>query len=166
MRFDLVVNTLTARAVVDGKMTIFGGNQWRPHVHCLDAARAFVLALEAAADTVAGEVFNVGGDDLNMRILDLGRLVASSVGRGVEVVIGDDAQDPRDYRVAFQKIRNVLGFAPERSLEAGIREVADAIRANRALQSYQDSIYHNVHALSQRMRAIPVQDAAIPDLVA
>jgi nucleoside-diphosphate-sugar epimerase len=166
MRFDLVVNTLTARAVVDGKITIFGGNQWRPHVHCRDAARAFVLALEAPTETVAGEVFNVGGDELNMRILDLGRLVASSVGRGVDVVVGADAQDPRDYRVGFKKIRTALGFVPERSLEAGIREVAEAIQANPVLKSYEDPIYHNVHALSQRMRAIPVRDAVIPDLVA
>jgi len=166
MRFDLVVNTLTARAVVEGKVTIFGGNQWRPHVHCHDAARAFVMALEAPAEAVAGEVFNVGASDLNMRILDLGKLVASSVGRAVDVVIGDNAQDPRDYRVGFDKIRSVLGFVPARSLEYGIREVADAIRSNPALQSYQDPIYHNVHALSQRMRAIGVQDAAIPDLVA
>jgi nucleoside-diphosphate-sugar epimerase len=166
MRFDLVVNTLTARAVVDGKVTIFGGNQWRPHVHCHDAARAFVLALAAPADAVAGEVFNVGGSDLNMRILDLGKLVASTVGGAVEVVIGDNARDPRDYQVGFEKIRKTLGFVPERSLQDGIREVADAIRASRALQSYQDPVYHNVHALSQRMRAVRVQDATIPDLVA
>jgi nucleoside-diphosphate-sugar epimerase len=166
MRFDLVVNTLTARAVIDGKVTIFGGNQWRPHVHCHDAARAFVLALEAPTETVAGEVFNVGGSELNMRILDLGHLVASTVGKGVEVVVGDNAQDPRDYRVGFEKIKTVLGFVPARSLESGIREVAEAIRNNQALQAYQDPIYHNVHALSQRMRAIAVQDAVIPDLVA
>jgi nucleoside-diphosphate-sugar epimerase len=166
MRFDLVVNTLTARAVIDGKVTIFGGNQWRPHVHCHDAARAFVLALEAPAETVAGEIFNVGGSELNMRILDLGHLVASTVGKGVEVVVGDDAQDPRDYRVGFEKIQTMLGFVPARSLESGIREVAEAIRGNQALQAYQDPIYHNVHALSQRMRAVRVQDAVIPDLVA
>ncbi len=166
MRFDLVVNTLTARALIDGRITIFGGNQWRPHVHCRDAARAFVQALEADADAVAGEVFNVGASDLNMRILDLGRLVAANVGRGVEVVMGDNAQDPRDYRVGFDKIRAVLGFVPAQTLEGGIREIADAIRASRALQSYQDPIYHNVQALSQRMRAVSVQDAAIPDLVA
>src|SRR5216110_3646785 len=68
MRFDLVVNTLTVRAVVDGKIAIFGGNQWRPNVHCRDAARAFIRALEAPAGLVAGEVFNVGGDDLNHTI--------------------------------------------------------------------------------------------------
>ena len=47
MRFDLVVNTLTVRAVVDGRIAIFGGDQWRPNVHCRDAARAFLMALEA-----------------------------------------------------------------------------------------------------------------------
>src|SRR2546428_352844 len=84
MRFDLVVNTLTARAVVDKKIAIFGGNQWRPHVHCRDAARAFVLALEAPAAAVAGEVFNVGGDAQNHRIADLGDIVARCV-EGIEL---------------------------------------------------------------------------------
>src|SRR5206468_4543200 len=72
MRFDLVVNTLTVRAVVDERISIFGGSQWRPNVHCRDAARAFILALEARAGAVAGEIFNVGGDALNHRISDLG----------------------------------------------------------------------------------------------
>src|SRR5207247_9206271 len=53
MRFDLVVNTLTARAIVDKRISIFGGSQWRPNVHCRDAARAFILALEAPASDVA-----------------------------------------------------------------------------------------------------------------
>src|SRR5439155_1459175 len=53
MRFDLVVNALSVRAVVDHKIAIFGGNQWRPNVHCRDAARAFIAALEAPEQTFA-----------------------------------------------------------------------------------------------------------------
>src|SRR5206468_11044782 len=95
-------NTLTVRAVVDGKIGIFGGNQWRPNVHCRDAARAFIAALEAPAERVAGEIFNVGGDALNHTIAALGDLVAETVG-GVEVVHQQDATDPRDYRVRDRK---------------------------------------------------------------
>ncbi len=148
MRFDLVVNTLTVRAVVDGKIGIFGGNQWRPNVHCRDAARAFIAALEAPAERVAGEIFNVGGDALNHTIAALGDLVAETVG-GVEVVHQQDATDPRDYRVSFEKIRRVLAFEPEVTVAAGIREVAAAVRSDPALRKYQNPVYHNVQALKR-----------------
>jgi len=148
MRFDLVVNTLTVRAVVDGKIGIFGGNQWRPNVHCRDAARAFIAALEAPAERVAGEIFNVGGDALNHTIAALGDLVAETVG-GVEVVHQQDATDPRDYRVSFEKIRRVLAFEPQVTVAAGIREVAAAVRSDPALRKYQNPVYHNVQALKR-----------------
>jgi len=148
MRFDLVVNTLTVRAVVDGKIAIFGGSQWRPNVHCRDAARAFITALEAPAGLVAGEIFNVGGDTLNHTIADLGDMVAEIVG-GVQVTQQQDVADLRDYRVSFEKIRKTLDFEPEMSVAAGIREVATAVRADSALREYQNAVYHNVQALKQ-----------------
>ena len=151
MRFDLVVNTLTAQAVIDKRISIFGGNQWRPNVHCRDAARAFVLALEAPSAAIAGELFNVGGDSLNHRIHDIGTMVAEIVG-GVEVHANGDVADPRDYRVSFEKIRRVLGFEPEFSVADGIRELAAAVRREHALQRYRDPVYHNVQALQERLK--------------
>jgi nucleoside-diphosphate-sugar epimerase len=149
MRFDLVVNTLTVRAVTEQRITIFGGNQWRPNVHCRDAARAFILALEAPAALVAGEIFNLGGDKLNHRISELGELVAPIVGGGAMIEISGDVADPRDYRVSFAKIRQVLGFEPQYSVSDGIREVAAAVRADPALRRWRDPIYHNVQALKE-----------------
>jgi nucleoside-diphosphate-sugar epimerase len=154
MRFDLVVNTLTVRAVVDKKISIFGGDQWRPNVHCRDAARAFMLALEAPAPAVAGEIFNVGGESLNHTISEIGLLVARTVG-GVEVGIQDEVNDRRDYRVSFEKIRRALAFVPEMSVEDGIREVAAAVRRDAALQLYQSSNFSNVQALRQRLERLP-----------
>src|SRR6266513_1397978 len=164
MRFDLVVNTLTAHAVVDGRIAIFGGNQWRPNVHCRDAARAFAIALQAPAAAVAGEIFNVGGDRLNHRIQDLGTMVAQIVG-DVAVDASADVADPRDYRVSFQKIRRLLGFEPEFSVADGIREVAEAVRSDSALRRYRDAGYHNVQALRQHrdLRShAPALSAAMP----
>lgn len=148
MRFDLVVNALSVRAVVDHKIAIFGGGQWRPNVHCRDAARAFIAALEAPAELVAGEIFNVGGDELNHRIEALGDMVASIV-RHVEVVHHRDTPDQRDYRVGFEKIRRVLGFEPEYTVAAGIREVVAAIAAHTGFRDYKNPVFHNVEALKQ-----------------
>ncbi len=149
MRFDLVVNTLTVRAVVDGRISIFGGDQWRPSVHCQDAARAFVAALEAPASAVSGEVFNVGGEALNHRISEIGEMVSRLVG-DVEVTHETNVPDRRNYRVGFEKIRSRLAFVPEFSVEDGIREVAAAIRANPALRNHSLPVYSNVHALRER----------------
>jgi nucleoside-diphosphate-sugar epimerase len=150
MRFDLVVNTMTVRAVVDRKISVFGGQQWRPNVHCRDAARAFMMALEAPVGAVAGEIFNVGGDALNHRITDLAMMVARITG-DVEVTMNDDVPDPRNYRVSFQKIRHVLGFEPEFSVPAGVSEVAAAVQRDPALQRHHQPLYHNVQALRQRL---------------
>jgi len=150
MRFDLVVNTLTARAVVDHSIAIFGGRQWRPNVHCRDAARAFLMALEAQGDKVAGEVFNVGGDANNHRISEIGDIVASIVG-DVQVSLQNEIPDPRDYRVSFEKIRRVLNFTPEYSVVDGVREVASAMRADLSLRTHMDPMFHNVQALRQAL---------------
>src|SRR5256885_1825096 len=147
-RFDLVVNTLTVRGVADGGITITGRQQRRPDVHCRDAARAFIAALEAPAERVSGEIFNVGGDALNHTIADLGDMVAEIVG-DVQIARQRDGNDLRDYRVSFAKIRQVLGFEPEWTVAAGIREVAAAVRAEPALRDYQNPAYHNVQALRQ-----------------
>ena len=160
MRFDLVVNTLTAQALVDKRISIFGGNQWRPNVHCRDAARAFILALEAPASAVAGEIFNVGGDTLNHRIGDLGSMVGEIV-RDVTVVRKDEVTDARDYRVGFDKIRHVLGFEPQFSVADGIREIAAAMSADPQLQRYRDPLFHNVQALQRDFQEHPLA----PELV-
>jgi nucleoside-diphosphate-sugar epimerase len=152
MRFDLVVNTLTVRAVVDQRIAVHGGDQWRPNVHCRDVARAFIMALEAPAASVAGEIFNVGGDGLNHRIAELGEMVAGIVG-DVSVEYHSDVPDPRNYRVSFEKIRRTLGFEPEYTVARGIREVAAAVRGTPALQHYQSPVFHNVQAFKQSLVA-------------
>jgi nucleoside-diphosphate-sugar epimerase len=152
MRFDLVVNTLTARAVVDKRIAVFGGDQWRPNVHCRDAARAFLMAFQAPAGVAAGEIFNVGGNGQNHRIGEIANMVAQIVG-DVVVEHQTEVPDPRNYRVDFTKIRQTLGFEPEFSVPRGIREVATAVRANVGLQHHQSPVFHNVQALKQSLIA-------------
>lgn len=124
MRFDLVVNILAKNAWSKDKITIMGGKQWRPFVHVGDAARAYRAVLEAPAKAVGGEVFNVGSNDQNHRIGDLGELVRQVF---PEVEVETIPQDPdlRDYNVNCDKIENVLGYRTTMSVVDGIREVRD-----------------------------------------
>jgi len=113
------------------------------------------MALEAPGDKVAGEVFNVGGDENNHRISEIGEIVANVVGE-VQVNLQNEIPDPRNYRVSFEKIRRVIGFVPEYTVRDGVREVASAMRADFNLRTHMDPMFHNVQALRQALeREVP-----------
>lgn len=150
MRFDLVVNTLTVRAVVDGHFQVFGGKQWRPFVHCADAAKGFYLAATAPESKVHGEVFNVGATDLNYQIEHVGEVVADEIPE-TQVEHLDKEVDARNYRVSFEKISEVLGYEPEYDLRSGIREMAAAVREQEELQEYGNEIFSNVQILEDEL---------------
>ncbi len=128
MRFDLTVNEFVLKLVAEGKLTVFGEQFWRPYVHVRDAARAITLVLSRPEAEVDHEVFNVGADDLNYRKSDLLRLMESAA-PGAKIERVHKTEDPRDYRVGFAKIRTKLGYKPERTVEDGIREVAQLVRS-------------------------------------
>jgi nucleoside-diphosphate-sugar epimerase len=128
MRFDLAINIMTKNAYVNRRITVDGGGrQWRPFVHVRDVARAFTMAMEADAKTVAGEVFNIGSDASNVQILNLAFRVRDAI-PGTEVVHAPTDPDLRDYNVAFDKAHRVLGFQEQHSIDDGIREVLAALR--------------------------------------
>jgi nucleoside-diphosphate-sugar epimerase len=147
IRFDLVVNLLTAKAVVDGKITIVGNDQWRPFVHVEDAASAIMKVLEAPLALVRNQVFNVGSDEQNYTLQQVGELIHRLVPTAELIIMGPDG-DRRNYRVNFSKIRRVLGFRPQWTLEQGVQQVIDALRSG-VIQDYRDARYSNVKFLSE-----------------
>jgi dTDP-4-amino-4,6-dideoxygalactose transaminase/nucleoside-diphosphate-sugar epimerase len=159
MRFDLAVNQMAATAVRDGKIDVYGGGaQWRPFLHVRDAARALCLMAEAPADLVSGIVFNVGANDLNLRIDDLARRIAALVG-DVELDHAKSDEDPRDYHVQFDRIQRVLGFTPEHTIEDGVREIRTAL-ADASLDPFDD-IHFNVRRMKQLL-ATPADQGGEP----
>jgi nucleoside-diphosphate-sugar epimerase len=146
-RFDLVVNLLTAKAKIDGEITVFDGNQWRPFVHVQDAARSIVSVLQAPSKVVSGEIFNVGSTEQNYTIEQIGELVHQQV-ISAELKINPQQSDPRDYRVDFTKIQTVLDFQPRWTVEQGIQQVLEAIASGR-IRDYRDPMFSNEKFLSQ-----------------
>ena len=146
-RFDLVVNLLTAKAKIDGEITVFGGDQWRPFVHVDDAAAAVALTLDAPLTLVGSEIFNVGSNEQNHTIGQIGEMVQQHVFEAKLTVTGNDG-DVRNYRVDFSKIRNRLNYSPNWTVDQGIQQVLEAI-ATGEVTNYQDIRYSNVAFLRQ-----------------
>lgn len=145
MRFDLVVNVLTAKAQTEGAVPIFGGEQYRPNVHVADAAKAFISCLEAPIEEVSGEVFNVGSNEQNYRIIELGKMVSECFSEA-ELDHQKDKEDDRSYKVDFSKIHETLDYGVERTVHDGVYEIKKAFERDE-IDEYTDEKYHNYKSL-------------------
>lgn len=128
MRFDLTVNEFTKELFTKRKLTVFGQQFWRPYVHVQDLARAIIAVLQAPPEKVSGEVFNVGDASQNYQKGQIVELVRANLDFPVDIEYIEKAEDPRDYRVAFDKIRDRLDFKITRTVEDGICEIRDALQ--------------------------------------
>jgi nucleoside-diphosphate-sugar epimerase len=104
-------------------LRVFGERFWRPYVHVRDAGRAVRVVLDRPVDRVRREVFNVGRTDQNFRKLDLVEIIGERFPES-EVEYVEKAEDPRDYKVDFGKIKDSLGYELTMTVPTGIEEVA------------------------------------------
>jgi len=141
MRFDLTVNEFTRDLALKQELVVFGEQFWRPYVHVRDAAAAVITALEAPASTVRGEVYNVGATTENYRKLDLVDILRERFPDAKVQFVRRD-EDPRDYRVSFEKVASRLDFRPARSVQQGIDEVLALVRSGLVDDPYATS-YRN-----------------------
>jgi nucleoside-diphosphate-sugar epimerase len=143
-RFDLVVNLLTAKAMQEGVVTIYNGQQWRPFLHVADAAESVVRVLDAPLEIVSGQIYNVGDQDLNYTLTDVAQEILKIFpGTRIEHI---ENSDRRNYRVSFEKIRRHLEFACSNSLEDGICELKAAFEDG-LISDYLHPLYSNVKFL-------------------
>ena len=164
-RFDLVVNLLAAKALVEKIITVYGKDQWRPFLHVHDAGRALMSALDARSESVSPLIFNVGCDEQNRTLGQVGELIRTMV-PGSVLRCTEDNVDRRNYRVEFRRIREGLGFEPVWKIEAGVQQVLDAIASGK-VTNYQDSKYSNVKFLSapDAREHLPVMEDWVPKLM-
>lgn len=142
MRFDLTVNEFTMELLTKRTVTIFGEQFWRPYIHIRDAAHAIRLVLEAPVERVRSQAFNAGDTTQNYQKGALAELIRSHVGSQCTIERVHKQEDPRDYRVRFDKIQQVLGFRIARTVETGVREIIAAINDG-LFTDFTHSSYHN-----------------------
>ena len=124
LRFDLVVNNLTAWAFTTGKVHLKSdGSAWRPIVHIEDISRAFVAVLKADPQIVHNAAFNIGAPGENYRVREIAEMVRDVV-PGSELRFAEGASaDSRCYRVNFDKaVQQLRHFKPEWTARKGVEE--------------------------------------------
>lgn len=127
IRFDLTVNEFTRDVALGRELLIFGEQFWRPYCHVEDLAGACVRVLEADSDKVCRNVFNVGDTRENyqkkMLAEELQKLIPE-----MKVKYVQKNEDPRDYRVAFEKIKHELGFSITKTVPEGMKEIISILK--------------------------------------
>ncbi|MCC6396545.1 MAG: SDR family oxidoreductase [Bacteroidetes bacterium] len=130
LRFDLVLNNLTAWAFTTGKVFIKSdGTPWRPIVHIADISRAFIAVLKAPIEAAHNQAFNVARNEDNYRIRELADIVKATVPDTVIEYAKDAGPDKRCYRVDSTKILKTLPyFKPAWDARKGAEELLKAYR--------------------------------------
>ncbi len=128
IRFDLVVNNLTAWAFTTGEVLMKSdGLSWRPIVHLEDIALAYIAALEADRSLVHNAAFNVGSTSENYRVRDIAGIVGQILPRARIVFAGDAGPDVRNYRVDCGHIARTLHtFKPQWTCRRGVEQLLQA----------------------------------------
>ena len=163
LRLDIVLNNLVGWALTTGKVRILSdGTPWRPLVHVEDIARAALAALEAPADVVRGQAFNVGSDADNHQVRDLAEIASEAAGGSEVEYAGSGDPDPRSYRVDFTKLTTAF---PDLELgwtaRAGAEELVAAYRrAGMTREDFEGPRYTRL----KRLRELTEQGALDDEL--
>lgn len=140
MRLDLVVNTMFKSALKDRRITVNNPSIWRPILSMQDAVSAYTRAIEAN-ENISG-IFNVASG--NYTLGEIGDIVRYTVERELKTEIGltiKHVQDLRNYKVSFEKARNVLSFKPRHDVESIVQELI----ANReSFKDFDNKMYYNI----------------------
>lgn len=142
IRLDLVVNILTTKAYIDKKMSVFGGEQWRPLLHVQDVANAIAHTL----DTQTNGVFNLHYK--NFKIIEIANEIKNKIS-DVEIETTPlPFQDARNYQVSSDKLKDATGFQATVDLTQGINEMYELISSNR-IKDINDPRYSNQNFLQK-----------------
>jgi nucleoside-diphosphate-sugar epimerase len=161
MRFDIVLNNLSGLAwtTKEIKMTS-DGQPWRPLVHVLDICQAIACTLEAPAEDVHNQIFNVGATQENYRVREIAEIVSETF-PGCKLTLGKSDGDDRSYRVSFDKIKTHLPeFQPQWNARRGAEQLHDLFeRIDMAAERFQFRAFTRIKQLQYLIDTQQIDEA-------
>lgn len=141
-RFDLTVNEFTKDLALGRELVVFGEQFWRPYCHVVDLSRSVIAAMQAPEDKVAFDVFNVGETSENyQKQMIIDEILKVIPDAKIKYVHKDE--DPRDYRVSFEKIQDKLNFKISKRVPDGIAQIKRAVNDG-FIKNPDDGKYRNI----------------------
>ncbi len=140
-RLDLVVNILTNHAFHKKEIKVFGGEQLRPNIHIDDMIDSYIAIINSPNKKINGEIFNVGFK--NQTVFQLAQNVQEVLDNNVKIT-KVKSNDNRSYHVSCEKIKDILGFQPKKTVKDAVIDLKDAFEKNLLPNSFEDEKYFNI----------------------
>jgi nucleoside-diphosphate-sugar epimerase len=126
MRFDLTISEFTKELALGKELVVYDENTWRPYCNVSDISNAIINVLEAPQEKVFGQVLNIGSDNNNYTKKMIIDLINKHV-KNIKIEYRKGGFDPRNYRVSFDKVKNILNYETQFSAEDSIKHLIKAI---------------------------------------
>lgn len=129
-RDDLIVNNLTASAVIHNQIRILSdGTPWRPLIDVRDLSNIFYVFLTANKNKINGEIINIGFSENNKRVNDIGLIIKHILPQCELLYLNEHGPDTRSYRVDFSKFNKLFPEIKQYwPLEKSIRDMINTIK--------------------------------------
>lgn len=144
-RFDLVVNIFAKDAFFKKKISVNGGEQWRPNIHVEDVGDAIIKIIESPLEKVEKQIFNLSNYKENFMIKQLAEKV-KKVFKNCDIKITRKKSDNRDYKVSSRKIEKVLNFKATKSVEFALRNFSNLFKSKK-IKNINLKKYNNYESL-------------------
>lgn len=149
-RLDLTVNILTNLAINKRKITVFGGEQLRPNLHIQDYVDLCLSLITADSEKIQRQTFNCGYQNMSVAeiALSVKRIVLQEFPNITDIdVETTPSDDNRSYHINSDKIKNILGFEPQYSVDDAVRDLCKAFSEGLLPNTFDDDIYYNVRTM-------------------
>jgi nucleoside-diphosphate-sugar epimerase len=155
MRLDLIVNTMFSTAIRSKVITVNNPAIWRPVLAIEDAITAYVRAIEAHP-SISG-IFNIASG--NYTVGEVGDLVKAEIeqrlGTAIKLVIRH-LEDYRNYKVSYEKAKNVLSFHPQHDIRAIVSQL---IKQMEKFADWDNPLYYNIRMFQELEDGIRIHES-------
>ena len=143
MRYDLTVNEFTRDIFNKKKLEVYDPDTWRPYCHVKDFSEIIKKIIEEDKKKVFFEVFNAGSNVNNFTKRMITDKILSYIPSNEVLYINKKGSDPRNYKVDFSKLKNILGYECQFSVDDGIKEIIENLQNHKNNSSEKDINFGN-----------------------
>ncbi|MBK6770932.1 MAG: NAD(P)-dependent oxidoreductase [Ignavibacteria bacterium] len=148
MRFDLTISEFTKDLALGKELIVYDENTWRPYCNVSDISNAIIKVIEAPKEKVTGQVFNIGSENNNYTKKMILELIQKHLDNTkIEYKVG--GFDPRNYRVSFDKVNNILDFKTHFTAEDSIKQIICAIENKLFADIEKNKNYYGNYAINE-----------------
>lgn len=149
LRLDLVVNVMATKAFMDHKITVNGGEQWRPIISTSDIAQ---YVLHCVEDFHPG-IYALSSE--NVIIKDLGERISRMIPYTHVDYVDVPFQDQRNYRVDASKAEKTFGYKCQVTVEDEVKNIYKVLSEHR-VKDLTNITYNNGQFLKSNQQVAKI----------